>query len=252
MERRRLVRPRPAGGGLTPAAAVGLPAVTPSSPPQVLEPWIAARLHPLSADPVADLQVHYDLDAEGVAIADAVSASIPAAVLIGLVERESGLNLILTRRADTLSRHSGQVALPGGRTDAGETPWAAALREAQEEIGLEPRFVRPTGLCDIYRTGSGFEITPVVAFVAPGFALTPSPAEVAEVFETPFAFLMDPANHEERIWESPQGARRYYAMPHQDRLIWGATAGILRALWERLFGEEAVSPDGPPLASSGR
>ena len=237
---------------MTPAAAGSLAAVTASSPLQLLEPWIAARLHPLSVEAAADRRVHFDLDAAGAAITSAVSASTPAAVLIALVEREGGLNLILTRRADTLSRHSGQVALPGGRMDVGETPWAAALREAQEEIGLDPGFVRLTGLCDIYRTGSGFEITPVVAFVAPGFVLTPSPAEVAEVFETPFAFLMDPANHEERIWESPEGARRYYAMPHHDRLIWGATAGILRGLWERLLGVHAVSPDGPPLASAGR
>ncbi len=228
------------------------PAVTARSPPQVLEPWIAARLHPLSTTPVADPRARGDLDADGVVLAGALGASTPAAVLIALVEREDGLSLILTRRADTLTRHSGQVALPGGRADPGEAPWTTALREAEEEIGLERRFVRPTGLCDVYRTGSGFEITPVVGFVAPGFTLTPAEAEVAEVFETPFAFLMDPANHEERLWEGPEGARRYYAMPHQDRLIWGATAGILRALWERLFGEDAVSPDSPPLASIGR
>ena len=163
-------------------------------------------------------------------------------MLVALVERDGGLNLILTRRADTLRRHSGQVALPGGRADEGEAPCTTAIREAQEEIGLEPRFVRPVGLGDLYRTTTGFEITPVVAFVAPGFILTPSAAEVAEVFEIPFAFLMDPANHEERIWESLAGARRYYAMSHEDRVIWGATAGILRRLWERLFGEGLASP----------
>ncbi len=226
--------------------------VTALSPLQVLEPWIATRLHPLSSAPVAGARMQRDLDAQGLAMPGAISASVPAAVLIALVEREEGLHLILTRRADTLSRHSGQVALPGGRTEPGEAPWTAALREAEEEIGLERRFVRPAGLCDPYQTHTGFEITPVVGFVAPGFALTPSEAEVAEVFETPFSFLMDPANHEERIWDSPEGARRYYAMPHQDRLIWGATAGILRALWERLFGEDAVSPDSPPLAAGGR
>ncbi len=226
--------------------------MTASSPPEVLEPWIAARLHPLSEEPVSGAQASWDLDAEGAAIPEAFAASTPAAVLIGLVEREDGLNLILTRRADTLSRHSGQVALPGGRTEPGEAPWTAALREAEEEIGLERRFVRPIGLCDLYRTGTGFVITPVVGFVTPGFALTPSAAEVAEVFETPFAFLMDPANHEERIWDSPQGARRYYAMPHRDRLIWGATAGMLRALWERLFGADAVNPDDQRRVAGGR
>ncbi|WP_254600846.1 CoA pyrophosphatase [Caulobacter sp. S45] len=227
-------------------------AATPGSPAEVLEPWIAARLHPLSSAPVSGARTRFDLDAAGDAIPEALAATVPAAVLIALVEREDGLNLILTRRADTLSRHSGQVALPGGRTEPGEAAWTAALREAEEEIGLQPRFVRTIGLCDTYRTGTGFEITPVVAFVAAGFTLTPSAAEVAEVFETPFTFLMNPANHEERVWNSPQGARRYYAMPHQDRLIWGATAGILRALWERLFGEDAVSPDSPPLAAADR
>ncbi len=240
----------PAGGRLSTRPAQA--GVTARSPAGVLEPWIAARLHPLSDERLADARAGWDLDAQGSAIPAAVAASVPAAVLIALVEREEGLNLILTRRADTLSRHSGQVALPGGRTEPGEAPWTAALREAEEEIGLERRFVRPTGLCDLYHSGSGFEITPVVGFVAPGFTLTPSAAEVAEVFETPFAFLMDPANHEERIWESPEGARRYYAMPHQDRLIWGATAGILRSLWERLFGEDAVSPGGPPRVAAGR
>lgn len=234
------------------APAAGLAVVTARSPPQVLEPWIAARLHPLSTEPVDDPRAQWDLDGDRVALAGALGASVPAAVLIALVEREEGLNLILTRRADTLTRHSGQVALPGGRADPGEAPWVTALREAEEEIGLERRFVRPTGLCDVYRTGTGFAITPVVGFVAPGFTLTPAEAEVAEVFETPFAFLMDPANHQERLWEGPEGTRRYYAMPHLDRLIWGATAGILRALWERLFGDDAVSPDSQPLAAAGR
>ena len=234
---------------MTPAQAA---AVTARSAAEVLEPWIGERLHPLSASLLANHRVQSDLDAHGVTIAPTDTALMPAAVLIALAEREDGLSLILTRRADTLTRHSGQVALPGGRAEPGEEPWTTAVREAEEEIGLERRFVRPIGLGDLYRTGTGFEITPVVAFVAPGFTLTPSAAEVAEVFETPFAFLMDPANHEERVWESPAGPRRYYAMPHQDRLIWGATAGILRGLWERLFGVDALSPDSRPLASAGR
>ena len=218
--------------------------VTPASPALLLEPWIAARLNPLSADPAPGRPVYSDLDVEGSAMRAAAGPLTPAAVLAALVEREDGLNLILTRRADTLKRHSGQVALPGGRAEPGEPPWTTALREAEEEIGLEPRFVRPIGLGDLYRTHTGFEITPVVAFVSPGFALAPYEPEVAEVFETPFAFLMDPANHEERFWDSPQGSRRYYAMPHEDRLIWGATAGMLRALWARLFGPAGEAGSG--------
>ena len=218
------------------APAAVTSSASPLSPISVLEPWLAARLHPLSLEPAAGLRIHADWW-EDDPVAEA-GVLIPAAVLVGLTPRAEGLNLILTRRADTLTRHSGQVALPGGRAEAGETPWATAVREAHEEIGLDPALVRPIGLGDLYRTFTGFEITPVVAMVAPGFELTPSAAEVAEVFETPFAFLMDPANHEERVWEGPTGRRRYYAMPDGDRLIWGATAGILRGLWQRLFTDD--------------
>ncbi|MGZ3404077.1 MAG: CoA pyrophosphatase [Phenylobacterium sp.] len=161
----------------------------------------------------------------------------PAAVLIALVERDHGLSVILTRRADTLRRHTGQVALPGGRRDPGETPWQTALREAHEEIGLEPGFVSVVGLSTPYRTGTGYLITPVVGFVRPGFTLTANPEEVADIFETPFGFLMDPANLEEHERELPSGEkRRFYAYTHEDRFIWGATAGMLRALYDRLYG----------------
>ena len=226
-----------------PATVTVTGSVTPLSPALVLEPWLAARLHPLSLEPGRGLRIHADWREDGPDPSFEAGVLVPAAVLVGLTPRAGGLNLILTRRADTLTRHSGQVALPGGRAEAGETPWATALREAHEEIGLDPALVRPIGLGDLYRTLTGFEITPVVAMVAPGFQLAPSAAEVAEVFETPFAFLMDPANHEERVWDGPAGRRRYYAMPHEDRLIWGATAGILRGLWERLFSDRvAVQP----------
>ncbi len=161
----------------------------------------------------------------------------PAAVLIVLVEHVDGPSVILTRRADTLRSHTGQVALPGGRCDPGETVWRTALREADEEIGLDPALVTLAGLSTPYRTGTGYEVTPVVGFIAPGFTLTLNPAEVADVFETPFGFLMDPANHEEHEREIPAGTvRRFYGMTWEDRFIWGATAGILRALSERLYG----------------
>ena len=129
------------------------------------------------------------------------------------------------------------MAFPGGRCDPGETPWETALREAQEEIGLDPGHVRIAGLSSAYQTGTGYDITPVVGFVTPGFAITPNPDEVAEVFEVPFAFLMDPKNHERRFMEQASGLRRYfYAMPYEDQVIWGATAGMLRVLYERLYG----------------
>jgi len=165
------------------------------------------------------------------------AALTPAAVLVGLVERDEGLSVLLTRRADTLRNHTGQIALPGGRCDPDETPWDAALREAKEEIGLDPALVELAGLSTPYKTRSGYYITPVVGFVAPNFTLTPNPEEVADIFETPFGFLMDPANHEEHHRQTPAGdKRRFYAMTWEDRFIWGATAGMLRALYSRLYG----------------
>ena len=159
----------------------------------------------------------------------------PAAVLLPIVDRADGLSVLLTLRASDLRAHSGQVAFPGGKIDAGETPREAALREAHEEIGLKERFVEPLGWLDPYFTGTGFRVAPLVALVNPPFALKINKLEVDEVFETPFAFLMDAANHrlEEREWQGRR--RKYYAMPHEGRYIWGATAGILRNLYEKLF-----------------
>jgi 8-oxo-dGTP pyrophosphatase MutT (NUDIX family) len=158
-----------------------------------------------------------------------------AAVLLPIVDRPGGFSVLLTLRASDLRAHSGQIAFPGGKIDAGEAPREAALREAREEIGLEERFIEPLGWLDPYFTGTGFRVAPLVALVESSFALTINKREVDEVFETPFAFLMDAANHrlEEREWQGR--LRRYYAMPHEGRYIWGATAGILRNLYEKLF-----------------
>jgi 8-oxo-dGTP pyrophosphatase MutT (NUDIX family) len=161
-------------------------------------------------------------------------ADIAAAVLVALTDRpEPGV--ILTVRREHLRTHAGQIAFPGGRLDEGEDSVSAALREAHEEIALDPAFVEPLGYLETYRTGTGFIISPAVALVRPGFKLTPNPAEVADVFEVPLAFLMSEANHriDSRIWRGAE--RRFYAMPYGERYIWGATAGIIRTLYRRLF-----------------
>ena len=164
-----------------------------------------------------------------------VAQAKPAAVLAPIVARPGGPTILLTLRAAKMRSHSGQVAFPGGKIDAGEGPQAAALREAHEEIGLEARHIEPLGWLDPYLTGTGFRIMPLVALLDPGFALKINTHEVEEVFETPLSFLMDPANHQrhEREWQGRM--RRFYAMPHEGRYIWGATAGILRNLYERLY-----------------
>ncbi|HEY8194756.1 MAG TPA: CoA pyrophosphatase [Hyphomicrobium sp.] len=158
-----------------------------------------------------------------------------AAVLIPIVAR-SPLSVILTERTEHLSAHAGQIAFPGGKVETHDaSPLAAAMREAREEISLDPVFIEPLGYLPPYRTGTGFIITPAVALVRPGFRLVADPAEVADVFEVPFAFLMDEANHkiDSRVWRGAE--RRFYAMPYGERYIWGATAGIIRALYRRLF-----------------
>ncbi len=208
--------------------------VDPRSPVEQLEPWIASRLHPLTEQtPDGEVPLESGLNDDWPRPDGPFK---PAAVLVPLVGRPSGLHVILTRRAESLRNHSGQIALPGGRSDEGETPWETALREAQEEIGLDPAFVNLVGMGDRFEMVTGFAITPVVGFVRPGFSIAPAEAEVAEVFETPFGFLMDPGNHEVRERDFGDGRlRRYYAISHDDREIWGATAWILRSIYLRLF-----------------
>ena len=208
------------------------------APAHELRDWIADHLDPLHDHAVEGGLRRSDFDLSPGGWADASAGPPkPAAVLIGLVERDHGLNVLLTRRSDTMRSHTGQVALPGGRQDDGERPWETALREAHEEVGLEPHFVSLISLSTPYHTGSGYLITPVVGFVRPGFSLTPNPDEVADIFETPFGYLMDPTNYQEHERTMPTGeTRRFYATTHETQYIWGATAGILRALHERLYG----------------
>jgi 8-oxo-dGTP pyrophosphatase MutT (NUDIX family) len=158
----------------------------------------------------------------------------PAAVLIPVVDHLQP-TVLLTQRAAHLNDHAGQISFPGGKIDATDaSPLDAALREAEEEIGLSREFVDPIGYLDLYGTGFGFRILPTVARVRPGFKLHINKSEVEDAFEVPLAFLMDPANHQVHSKEFRGMERSYYAMPFAERYIWGATAGILRVLYERI------------------
>lgn len=158
----------------------------------------------------------------------------PAAVLIAVVEHPQP-TVLLTQRSAHLNDHAGQISFPGGKIDPTDaSPLDAALREAEEEVGLSRSFVDPIGYLDLYGTSFGFRILPTVARVKPGFDLRINQAEVDDAFEVPLSFLMDPANHQVHSKEFRGMERTYYAMPFAERYIWGATAGILRVLYERI------------------
>jgi 8-oxo-dGTP pyrophosphatase MutT (NUDIX family) len=156
------------------------------------------------------------------------AARRPASVLVPIVQRPQELSVLFTRRTANLRDHSGQISFPGGRAEPHDpSPEATALREAEEEIGLEPRRVEVLGKLSDYHTRTDYRVTPVVGLVAPGFELRLDAREVEEVFEVPLSFLLDPAHHE-RHWRELQGRRvHYFAIPYRDYYIWGATAGML-------------------------
>ncbi|TCV74397.1 8-oxo-dGTP pyrophosphatase MutT (NUDIX family) [Neorhizobium sp. R1-B] len=159
-----------------------------------------------------------------------------AAVLVPVVDDGDEAKVILTQRTSTLRKHSGQIAFPGGAIDPEDvSPEQAALREAEEEIGLDRSFVEPLSRLPTYYAATGFRITPVLSLVRRGFELKPNPTEVDDVFEVPLSFLMDEANHQRgsRVWDGHE--RHFYLMPYEERNIWGITAGILRTLYERLY-----------------
>jgi 8-oxo-dGTP pyrophosphatase MutT (NUDIX family) len=159
----------------------------------------------------------------------------PAAVLIPVVDHKEP-TVLLTQRSPNLSEHAGQIAFPGGKIDATDaSPRDAALREAWEEVGLDGSFIDPIGYLGVYGTGFGFRILPTVARVKPDFKLTINHSEVVDAFEVPLSFLMNPANHQIHSKEFRGMERSYYAMPYAERYIWGATAGILRVLYERIY-----------------
>lgn len=161
----------------------------------------------------------------------------PAAVLVPLVARPGGLQVLLTQRTEHLHDHAGQVSFPGGRRERSDASSVeTALRETHEEIGLGEDFIEVVGLLDDYETGTGFRVTPVVSFVAEGFTLALDTFEVAEVFEVPLEYLFDPANHQTRSREFKGRRRNYYVFEYRDRVIWGATAGMLMNLYRRVAG----------------
>lgn len=170
-------------------------------------------------------------------LADEIGAGadvIPAAVLVPVIARRT-LTVLFTLRTEHLARHAGQVSFPGGRIDLEDEDAATtALREAEEEIALSRSLVEPLGFLDTYRTSTGFTVAPLVALVAPEHQVRPNPAEVAEIFEVPLAFLLDPANmtRDRRIWRGRE--RHFYALTFQSRYIWGATAGMIRNMQQRL------------------
>jgi 8-oxo-dGTP pyrophosphatase MutT (NUDIX family) len=155
-----------------------------------------------------------------------------AAVLVGVMEN-AGPSLLLTQRHSNLSKHAGQIAFPGGRMDEGETPLQAALREAEEETGLDRKFVEPLGFLDGYLTITGYFIVPVVARILPGFTLVPQADEVDDIFDVPLSFLLDAKNRETQSREWKGMTRYYYVYPYGARNIWGATAGMIKNLSDR-------------------
>jgi 8-oxo-dGTP pyrophosphatase MutT (NUDIX family) len=190
--------------------------------PPVWEPEITdENRHVIAADIIARRQ--------------AAGKITKAAVLIPLVSREEGLSVLLTQRTDHLRDHAGQISFPGGRMDPQDlSPDDTALRESEEEIGLRRDRVEIIGHLPEYLTVSGYSVTPVVALVQAQAEYVLDEFEVADVFEVPLSFLLNPANHQIRIWQSAQGGRRFYSMPYQNRFIWGATAGMLRNLYHLL------------------
>lgn len=165
----------------------------------------------------------------------APEAATPASVLVPIVLRESAPTLLLTRRSEHLRDHPGQISFPGGRVDAGDpSPTHTALREATEEIGLDPVHVEVLGFLPDYHTITGFRVTPVVATLTPPFALAPDAFEVAEIFEVPLSFVLDPRNYQRHPYTLQGRSGHYYAVPWGDYFIWGATAAMLRILAARL------------------
>ena len=194
--------------------------------------WLTTRFASLRRDP-ASFRGDHDLN-PGMSIREDLTS---AAVLVALVERAEGVTTLFTQRTSHLAHHAGQISFPGGHTDPEDVDAEdTALREAEEEVGLHRRHVQIIGRLDEYVTRTGFSVSPVVGLVSPPFDITPDPNEVEDVFEVPLAFLMDPANHQRHKREVNGVRRDFYAMPYEGRFIWGATAGMVKNLYDVLRG----------------
>ena len=199
-------------------------------------------LHPEPTDAVFDPRTgrtwgrgDWDLNPEMLADFEVMPPARPAAVLVPVVMRAE-LTVLLTQRTEQLATHAGQIAFPGGKVEKADASHTeAALREAEEEIGLDRGFVEPLGYLDSYRTGTGFLVAPVVALVRPEFTLALDAGEVSDAFEVPLDFLLDERNHQKHSREWRGRERHYYAMPYGERYIWGATAGMIRNMHDRLL-----------------
>ena len=191
---------------------------------------------PAGIDDPAVTPARGDHDADPVMLKIAAMRPIrPAAVLVAIVDRPEP-TVLLTQRAQHLPDHAGQVSFPGGKIDkSDDSPLASALREADEEIGLDRQFVEPLGYLDLYMTTLGYRIVPLLARVKPGFSLTLNTREVDASFEVPLAFVMDQANMQRHSRDWQGMTRHYYALTFGERYIWGVTAGILRNLYERIY-----------------
>ena len=163
-----------------------------------------------------------------------------AAVLIPVVDRDNGPTVLFTKRSESLPTHAGQISFPGGKMEASDAHvMETALRETREEVGIGQTYIEPIGFLNDYLTATAFRISPLVAIIREGFTIEPDANEVDEVFEVPFAHLMNSANHEIHTREFRGAQRMFYAMPYEERFIWGATAGMLRNLYECLYSADA-------------
>lgn len=206
--------------------------MTSATTPEMTPDWLADRLQHLESDPNVHRGDH-DLN-PGMGIVDDLT---PAAVLIPLIDRDDQVMTLFTQRTSHLAHHAGQISFPGGHSDPVDaSPEDTALRETEEEVGVHRRHIRVIGRLDPYITRTGFSVIPVVGLIAPPFEVSPDPNEVEDVFEVPLSFLMDPANHQRHKREVNGTRRDFYAMPYNDRFIWGATAGMIKNLYDVLVG----------------